>query len=53
MALQMLCDEARNNGVSFLYDDIAINNPGISIFIKLGFKEVDRNSEIILLKKDL
>ena len=53
MALQMLCNEAKSNGVPFLYDDIAIDNPGISIFIKLGFKEVDRTSEIILLKKDL
>ena len=52
-ALEMLCEEAKNNGVPFLYDDIAIDNPGISIFLKLGFKEVDRNSEIILLKKNL
>lgn len=52
-ALEILCEEAKKNGVPFLYDDIAIDNPGISIFLKLGFKEVDRNSEIILLKKDL
>ncbi len=52
-ALEILCEEAKKNGISFLYDDIAIDNPGISIFLKLGFKEVDRNSDIILLKKDL
>lgn len=53
LGLQMLCDEAKRNKVSVLYDDIAIDNPGISIFLKLGFEEVLRSEQIILLKKDL
>ena len=53
LGLQMLCDEAKRNSISTLYDDIAINNPGISIFLKLGFKEQYRTDSIILLKKEL
>ena len=53
LGLQILCDEAKRNGVSCLFDNIAIDNPGISIFKRLGFKEELRTSEIILLKKDL
>lgn len=36
-----------------LYDDIAIDNPAISIFLKEGFIEEYRTDEIILLKKIL
>ena len=53
LGLEMLCDIAKSNGVSSLYDDIAIDNPGISIFKKLGFMEEYRTNEIILLKKEL
>ena len=53
LALQILCDEAKRNGVSILYDDIAIDNPSISIFLKAGFKEQYRTDSIVLLKKDL
>ena len=51
MGLQLLCDEAKRNGITVIYDDIAIDNPGISIFLKLGFEEVLRSEQIILLKK--
>lgn len=52
-ALNMLIDAARENGVKVLCDDIAIDNPGISIFLKAGFTEKYRTDEIIMLKKDL
>ena len=52
-ALQLLCDAARENGVEFLYDDIAIDNPAISLFLNSGFAEAYRTSEYIMLKKDL
>lgn len=50
---QLLCDAARENGVEFLYDDIAIDNPAISLFLNSGFAEAYRTSEYIMLKKDL
>lgn len=36
-----------------LYDDIAIDNPAISLFLNSGFVEVYRTREYIMLKKDL
>ena len=51
--LEMLCQEAKNNGITALYDDIAIDNPAITLFLKMGFVEQYRNEEIILLKKIL
>lgn len=53
LGLQMLCDEAKKQGISDLYDDIAIDNTGIYLFKKMGFIEQYRTKEIILLKKHL
>lgn len=52
-ALDLLCSAAKSNGVSVLYDDIAIDNPAVSLFLKHGFVEESRTEEIILLKKKL
>ena len=52
-ALEMLCDSARNNGVKVLYDDIAIDNPAIKMFLNQGFSEDYRTDEYIMLKKEL
>ena len=52
-ALQALCAEAAKRGVETLYDDIAADNPGISLFLRAGFIEEYRTDEIIMLKKDL
>ena len=52
-ALRLLCLIAKENGITTIYDDIAIDNPGISIFIKMGFIEKYRTEEIILLVKSL
>lgn len=51
--LLMLCEAARENGVSILYDNIAIDNPAIKLFLKVGFGEKYRTDEIIMLKKEL
>ena len=51
--LRLLCEEAAKRGVDFLYDDIALDNPGIGIFLKAGFAEEYRTAEVIMLKKDL
>lgn len=52
-ALELLCRAARENGVARLYDDIAIDNPAIGLFLRHGFAEEYRTDEIIMLKKDL
>jgi RimJ/RimL family protein N-acetyltransferase len=52
-ALDLLCFVAKNNGISVLYDDIAIDNPAITLFLKHGFAEEYRTEEKIILKKEL
>jgi RimJ/RimL family protein N-acetyltransferase len=52
-ALDLLCFVAKNNGISVLYDDIAIDNPAITLFLKHGFVEEYRTEEKIILKKEL
>lgn len=52
-ALDLLCSEAKNNGISVLYDDIAIDNPAINLFLKHGFTEEYRTEDKIYLKKEL
>jgi len=51
--LHMLCEAAKLNGLEFLYDDIAIDNLAINLFLKVGFIEEYRTDEIIMLKKEL
>lgn len=51
--LLLLCDVAKDNGLSELYDDIAIDNPAISLFKKCGFEEIEKTDEYILVKKRL
>ena len=53
MGLQILCEAAKNNGVKVLYDDIAIDNPAVKMFLGQGFVEEYRTDEIIMLKKEL
>ena len=49
----LLCEAAKNNGVKTLYDDIAIDNPSIALFLNCGFVEVSRTAECIVVKKEL
>ena len=51
--LSLLCEYAKNNGIKELYDDIAIDNPSINLFLKYGFREVLRTDEYVLVKKKL
>ena len=52
-ALLLLCKNAKCNGLHTLFDDIAIDNPSITLFMKCGFTEVVRTSEYVLVKKEL
>ena len=49
-ALLALIENAKQNGIKSLSDNIAINNPAITLFFNLGFKEEYRNDEFIMLK---
>ena len=51
--LVLLCEAAKANGVGALWDDIAIDNPAVALFLKTGFIEEYRTDKIIMLKKDL
>ncbi len=52
-ALTMLCDIAKQNGINSLFDNIALNNPSLSLFLKLGFKICYQNNEFTRVKIDL
>ena len=51
--LKLLCRLAKENGVTILYDDIAIDNSAIALFLKNGFEEEYKTDEIIMLRKNL
>ena len=51
--LLLLCESAKANGIKELYDDIAIDNSSVALFLKCGFVETLRTSEYILVKKEL
>ncbi len=52
-ALNLLCLAANDNGIDVLYDDIAIDNPAIRLFLKNGFEEEFRTEEKVFLRKEL
>ena len=52
-ALDLLCAEAKGNGVTTLCDNIAADNPAIGLFLKRGFQIVGRMENKIILKKEL
>lgn len=51
--LDLLCQAARANGVPRLLDNIAADNPSVSLFLKAGFREAGRTETYILVAKDL
>ena len=51
VALNLLIDDAKQKGISVLYDEIAIDNPSINLFLKNGFIIVKQNNESVLIKK--
>lgn len=53
LGLQLLCEAAKSNGISELYDDIAANNPAVKLFLKNGFHIEYQTAEIVMVKKIL
>ena len=51
--LLLLCEAAKENGVSELCDTIAIDNPSVKLFRKCGFAEVLQTNEYVLVRKAL
>ena len=51
--LELLCAAAKENGIGVLYDDIAIDNPAIGLFLRRGFTEEARTKDQIILRKEL
>lgn len=49
----MSYNHAWGGTIDFLYDNIAIDNAAIALFLKMGFIEEYRTQEIIMLKKKL
>ena len=53
VGLKLLCKIAKDKGVKCLYDDMAIDNFAIKLFLDNGFIEEYRTDELIYLKKEL
>lgn len=53
MGINLLINEAKRNNIKALYDSIAIDNKAINLFLKLGFYEVYRTKEFIMVCIDL
>ena len=51
--LGLLCAAARANGIKALYDDIAADNPAVGMFLRHGFRIVERTERSVLVCKDL
>lgn len=51
--LALLCAAAKENGVKRLVDNIALDNPSVELFRRMGFRERLRTEEYILVEKDL
>ena len=52
-ALDALCQAAKENGLTRLYDDIAAGNTAIRLFERHGFAEIRRTGGTVLLMKEL
>ena len=53
IGIRLLCDAAKENGVSMLYDDIAADNPSYKLFLKNGFEIDYQDDTVVMVKKTL
>lgn len=51
--IRLLCDAAKENGISVLYDDIAADNPSYKLFLKNGFEIDYQDNTVVMVKKAL
>lgn len=53
MGLNLLCLEAKKNGLSMLYDEILLDNPSIHLFLKNGFILERQTDEVFVVRREL
>lgn len=53
IGIELLCEAAKENGISVLYDDIATDNPAYKLFLKNGFEIDYQNDEVVMVKRSL
>lgn len=53
MGLDLLIKSAREKGIAELYDDIALDNPAIHLFLNHGFELIETTQTCFVVKKDL
>lgn len=51
--IRLICRAAKENGISVLYDDIAIDNISYKLFLKNGFEIDSITDSVIMVKKEL
>ncbi len=51
--IRLLCDAAKENGISVLYDEIAADNPSYKLFLKNGFEIDYQDDGVVMVKKTL
>lgn len=51
--IQLLCNAAKENGITALYDDIAADNLSFRLFLKNGFTIDYQNHDVVMVKKML
>ncbi len=51
--LALLCDAARDNGITRLYDSIARDNPAVGLFLRSGFQVMRQTEQSFLVAKEL
>lgn len=53
IGIELLCEAAKENGISVLYDDIAADNPAYRLFLKNAFEIDYQNDEVVMVKRSL
>ena len=51
--LTLLCEQCRKMGCTVIYDDIAKDNPSLSLFLKQGFCAVETTDDTVIVRKYL
>lgn len=51
--LKLLCEAAKENEITILYDNIAADNPSVSLFLKNGFSIDYQTDDIVMVKRVL
>jgi len=51
--LMLLLQEAKTNKIDEVYDEIAIDNPSIKMFINNGFEVIDHSVKTVIIRKAL